>query len=380
MISLADSSSGDQKIKVLMLSNYFDAHLGGIEVIAGFLARGLSKKGFEVTWIAAESKEKVNFYDGVKVEPVTSFNLMETKLGLPLPIWSLVSYFKLINKVRSSEIVLLHDTLYLANILALILSRLFNKRVLIVKHIALVPFNNLILALCMKLIDSVVTRLMLLQADKIVFYSSRIRSYYFQLVPKIKTRSNMIYNAVNDKQFFPSCVDYREELNLPKNKKLLLFVGRFVEKKGLYFIKKFADSYQDFTWVLVGDGPIDPRKWGLSNVIVYDQQDRPSLRKFYVSADLLVLPSMGEGFPLVIQEALTCGLPVLTTHENLEAQPELKDVVQSSALDVQEFYHSIIVVLSKTIIGNDLHAFSKKYWDTDRMIDSYKNILLEILK
>jgi glycosyltransferase involved in cell wall biosynthesis len=45
------------------------------------------------------------------------------------------------------------------------------------------------------------------------------------------------------------------------------------------------------------------------------------LAAYYRAADLLLLPSSGEGFPLVVQEALCCGTAVLSTAEVASACP-----------------------------------------------------------
>jgi len=102
----------------------------------------------------------------------------------------------------------------------------------------------------------------------------------------------------------------------------LLFVGRLEAAKGvdvlLEAFQRVAARDPKLELVLVGDGPLavlarrlDPTgaRIRLTGVI----QDRLALRQEYLEADLFVLPTLAEGFPRVLYEAMTYRLPVVTT-------------------------------------------------------------------
>jgi glycosyltransferase involved in cell wall biosynthesis len=98
-----------------------------------------------------------------------------------------------------------------------------------------------------------------------------------------------------------------------------LFVGRFVEKKGLAVLRRIATALPDSLFVMLGQGPVDPGAWGLDNVRVVGAVDQQTLARYYQSADLLVLPSVGEGLPLVVQEAMSAGLPAAVSSRTARA-------------------------------------------------------------
>src|SRR4029453_13710967 len=111
----------------------------------------------------------------------------------------------------------------------------------------------------------------------------------------------------------------RAKLELAESQIVFIFVGRFVEKKGIQIVRHLAVRFPDITWLLVGWGPEDPARWHLKNVRVVGKRTSPDIAELYQAADLLVLPSVGEGFPLVVQESMSCGTPVAISTETAAA-------------------------------------------------------------
>ena len=130
-------------------------------------------------------------------------------------------------------------------------------------------------------------------------------------------------------------MELRARLGLTSDRPVALFVGRFVEKKGLHILSRMARLRPDIAWVFAGWGHLNPRDWGLPNVMVFSDLSGASIAPLYQASDLFVLPSKGEGFPLVIQEALACGLPVVCSAETAGADAAVSAFLCTVPLDEQ---------------------------------------------
>jgi len=137
------------------------------------------------------------------------------------------------------------------------------------------------------------------------------------------------YNTV-DTEFFqrensnykPKKKELKDRLNI-KNGKVVLYVGQLIEKKGVrYLIQAFAQLKQeidDVSLVIAGDGRLRNELISLCGTlqlpdvhfIGFIQQQQLPL--YYSIADVLVLPSTEEVWGLVLNEAMSCGLPVIAT-------------------------------------------------------------------
>lgn len=100
--------------------------------------------------------------------------------------------------------------------------------------------------------------------------------------------------------------------------KTVVFVGNISVRKGahrLLQVWKQLGAFRTHKLLLVGEMHLSPSF--LKNYAgMYEHRPRlprEDLRDIYLRADALVLPALAEGFALVIQEALSCGTPVLAS-------------------------------------------------------------------
>ena len=198
---------------------------------------------------------------------------------------------------------------------------------MIIQHIGIVPYRSLLLNAIMKLSNTLVTRPMLASAQQVVFISHNTARYFAPV--KFRNPPALVFNGVDTEMFHPLREGedkraIRDHLGLPREGRIVLFAGRFVEKKGISVMKRMVDLRPDWTWAFAGCGPLDPGSWEAANVRVLSRMRGSSMAALYRACDLLVLPSVGEGFPLVVQEAFASGLPVVCGAETLEADPEIR--------------------------------------------------------
>ena len=109
----------------------------------------------------------------------------------------------------------------------------------------------------------------------------------------------------------------RRELDLPMDRDIALFVGRLSQLKGMDFLIKVIErvvSERNVQFVLVGSGPYREK---LAERFSEDVARLPGyvpheeIHRYYKAADVYVHPSPYEGIPLVLLEAMNCGVPVI---------------------------------------------------------------------
>lgn len=367
------------KPRILLVTHFYPSHRGGVEIGAGKVANLLASRGYKITWAASDIDSPPTSCTEMEYLPMQAHNTLEWKLGIPFPIWSRKALAQLRRAIKSADLVHIHESLYLGNGVAARTATSMGIPYLVTQHIGFIPYKSSILRTVLTLANKVVAMPILKQASAVCFVSETTQRY-FQGLGLAAKPGELIPMGVDTEIFTPDGPADRAVLGFNEKQPLCIFVGRFVEKKGLPIIRQLAEANPSIQWALVGHGPIDPTRWQLPNVKVFGGLSGATLAPVYRAADLFVMPSVGEGYPAVVQESMACGTPVLISTETAEgytpAQPYLHSV---PAADLSEWTKTTMDLLSDTdalrATSPALVSFARTHWSLEACVNRYENLI-----
>ncbi len=160
--------------------------------------------------------------------------------------------------------------------------------------------------------------------DKIICVSDKVMKFTNETQGIDTKRLITIYNGIEEfcSVSKKETLDLRKKFNIPISSPVIGTIAQFSEKKGLEYLLRSASvlfkDQRDVIFLLVGDGTIKGRLEQLcadlkieNNVIfVGERNDIPEMLSLI---DIFVLPSITEGLPLAMLEAMSCGKPVIAT-------------------------------------------------------------------
>jgi len=190
-----------------------------------------------------------------------------------------------------------------------------------------------------------------------------------------KDKLSIVPNGISD-DFFIENKDVDQlkemlanELNINlTDKKIILSVGRLVERKGLHWfienvIPKIKKQRQDFVYLIVGDGTFKEKiresikENNLKDcVYMVGKVDDACLKTLYNAADVFVMPNIPvkgdmEGFGIVLLEAASCGISIVAS--NIEGiKDAIKDGKNGFLIEVFNFGR-FVEVINKLLDNNE---------------------------
>ncbi len=300
--------------KVVIVVHHYPPHISGIGSVAHSQAVRLTELGHKVTVITSRTNddEKSTVMDGVDVIRVKAWNFSED-WSAPFPIFSFRLFSVLRRHIKSAEIVHIHDAFYMCSFLAGVFARLYRKPIVLTQHVSLVAHPSQIVLTIEKLVYATSGRLLFRWSKIILTYNNRVMQFLkLKGIPEKKLET--MVNGVDTENFKPATYEekrrLKEELGLTQTKKIVLFVGRFVPKKRFDLV--LAAKSEKYQLVFAGGDALGPNS---DEIVFLGKVSAEKMHEIYQIADIFVLPSESEGFPLSIQEAMASGLAIITAND-----------------------------------------------------------------
>lgn len=197
----------------------------------------------------------------------------------------------------------------------------------------------------------------------------------------------VVYNGINIARFRKNkkCGNQiRYHLGIDDSDIIIGFVGRICREKGISVLMECAvtihEKFSGTHFVFVGDGPLIAElenKKADYNHFVGVQSDMPA---YYSAFDIFILPSLTEGLPMVVLEAMASGLPVVASMVG-----SIPDVVKdqqtgylvrpSSREDIDSALEKLIYSpLQAQKMGENGCERVKQHFSSEKMIRQYISI------
>ena len=191
-----------------------------------------------------------------------------------------------------------------------VFSKIINKNILVVRtgyvlSLGFIDNENWL----KKNLVTIIEKLAYHQSNGIITSSKEGYNY-------VKSRYNpqgihcMIPNFVDTKLFCPQ--------NLPKKKGSICFIGRLNKQKNLFaLIEAFEGLPYSLSIIGSGDQKEALNKFSIKkkiNVKFLGNIANKDLPKILNQHEIFILPSLWEGMPKVLLEAMSCGIPVIATN------------------------------------------------------------------
>ncbi len=159
---------------------------------------------------------------------------------------------------------------------------------------------------------------------RVVAVSEAVRSHWGRAFPEAARAMRVVHNGVDVEMFRPRA-EATAKCSEPAKPFVFGVACRLAPIKGLTYlleaVGRLRDDLREFRFDIGGEGPEQGRleaqagELGLGDHVRFLGPISPAaMPDFYHSIDALVLPSVSdEGFPLVVLEAMACGLPVIAS-------------------------------------------------------------------
>ena len=196
---------------------------------------------------------------------------------------------------------------------------------------------------------------------------------------RLLKRIKVIYNGVDQNFFTPAKKNDDKEIRI-------LFSGNLTLRKGAQWLKSIAQNLAPNMSIYYTKG-LQPRRFNLNHPKLKSVGAVPfeEMPDQYRKMDILLMPTVREGFGLAVAEAMACGLPVVAS--DCSAIPELVDHLKGGFLcqvgDTVDFAEKINTLADSPILRRQMGQYNRnkveEKFTIEIMIKKYKKLFDEVI-
>jgi glycosyltransferase involved in cell wall biosynthesis len=366
-------------MRIGMLCHYYLPHPGGIEIVVWNLARALAER-HDVTIVtsAIGAAAGTTTEDGVTLVRTSASNVTE-RFGIPYPIPVGPGLRTAVKALASCDVLHAHGALYAGSVHAARLARRQAIPLVLTEHVGFVQYPS-------RIVNAVEAAAWSSIGDRVVGSTRAVATINARIERWLRDRYSgadirFIANGVDTARFHPATPwersSFRRELKLPEDRPLVLFAGRDSDKKNLDAVLSMPRD--DFHLVICGaqrglqaDGLTD------LGILPYDRMPR-----LFRAIDVMVQASTGEGFPLVVQEALATGVAIAILWDPGYATSLDRGVV--AACDTVEQLAGAVRSLAvddafRCRLAREGRAWAERHWSWQATARAYEALYADFAK
>lgn len=160
--------------------------------------------------------------------------------------------------------------------------------------------------------------------DGFIAVSDEVQTAIGETIGSVGDKIVIIANGVDVKRYGQPVekIRLRQQLGVPAHARVLAVVGTLKEQKGHCYLIDAAPAvlahFPDTHWLLIGDGALRETLQAQANAAGLAQHihflgNRSDVPALLAASDGFVLPSLWEGLPMALIEAMASGLPIVAT-------------------------------------------------------------------
>ncbi|MFC1991160.1 glycosyltransferase family 4 protein [Chloroflexota bacterium] len=347
--------------------------MAGIEIVTWNISKYLAARGHEVHVITTRDKglAAVSMEEGFYVHRI--WNLKTRFLG---PALFSVKTLLVLRKIKPD---IVHAHSLISGLYALIAKKFLEKPYIFSEHGG-VYFPSIL--------HNYVLKMVLRNANSVIALTEDMR----EEMRKIFNRDiKVVPNGIDLEKFdgLPKN-EMRDKLQFKPDEKLVIFVGRFRPEKGVEYLIKAMEivSQSDCSsrLILAGEGPEEENLKSLTEqlklrgcVEFVGQIPNKKVPEYLAVSDIFVLPSLSEGFPLVLLEAMASGLSIVTTR--VTSLPEIIKDGENGFLveprNPEQIAEKVLLLFKDHELMGEISRNNKekaKYYSWDNIVNSIEEI------